>query len=264
MPDEALLPALLKHAPDGEIQEVRIGLHWTAVVARVDGATRCGLCSTLSTPHEHPESARVPNAGELENTSGKQLAAVAGNQDNPTLSSVGVAALNSLLPPPPKEYWIGGNAEDVLTERGRDKHVVIVGHFPFIPTLRENVGRLDVLELRPRDDDLPAQLASKVIPQAHVVAITSMAFANGTLEDLLQLCSPEAAVMLLGPSTPLSPLLSEYGIHLLSGSIVEAIDPVLKIISQGAHFRQVHRAGVRLITVAPSKSGWSTHLRKTS
>jgi uncharacterized protein (DUF4213/DUF364 family) len=252
-----LLPALLEGLPEGQIRDVRIGLHWTAVVTDVQGTLRCGLCSTLSTPHEHHASTRVPRAGELERLPARQLAGMAGNRDNPTLSSVGVAALNSLLPPPPEEIWIGGNAEEILTEHGRGKRVVIVGHFPFIPTLQEHVGHLDVLELRPREDDLPAQLAPEVIPQADVVAITSMAFANNTLNDLLPLCAPEATVMLLGPSTPLSPVFSEYGIHLLSGSIVEAIDPVLKMISQGAHFRQVHRAGVRLITVAPSASGWS-------
>ena len=257
-PGMELLPALLEDLPTGEIRDVRIGLHWTAVVTDVQGTLRCGLCSTLSAPHEHQESTRVPNAGELEGMPADQLAALAGDRDNPTLSSVGVAALNSLLPPPPETSWIGGNAEEILTQYGQGKRVAIVGHFPFIPSLRERVERLDVLELRPRDDDLPAQMAPEVIPQADVVAITSMAFANNTLDDLLQLCNPGVTVMLLGPSTPLSPVFSEFGIHLLSGSIVEAIDPVLKMISQGAHFRQVHRAGVRLITVAPSASGWST------
>jgi hypothetical protein len=113
------------------------------------------------------------------------------------------------------------------------------------------VGRLDVLELRPREGDHEADAAPELIPQADVVAITSMSLANHTFEELLALCAPEATVMLLGPSTPLSPMLFDHGIHLLSGSLVESIGPVLDTISQGAHFRQVHRAGVRLITMAP-------------
>ncbi len=55
--------------------------------------------------------------------------------------------------------------------------------------------------------------------------------------------------MLLGPSTPLSPLLFDYGIRLLSGALVEEIEPVLAAVSQGANFRQVHHAGVRLVTL---------------
>jgi hypothetical protein len=76
-----------------------------------------------------------------------------------------------------------------------------------------------------------------------------MTLANHTLEGLLRLCKPEALVMVLGPSTPLNPVLYDYGVDILSGSIVAEIEPVLKAVSQGANFRQVHRAGVRLVTV---------------
>jgi uncharacterized protein (DUF4213/DUF364 family) len=255
-PATRLLPTLLGHVPDGEIREVRIGLHWTAVVARVQGKVRCGLCSTLSAPHDHGMHPQVPNAGKLERMTSKQLAAFAVEEENPTLTSVGVATLNALLPAPPENLLVGGNAEQILATHGCGKRVVIVGNFPFIPRLRENVERLDVLELRPREDDLPAQSAPEVIPQAQIVAITSMSLANHTLADLLELCSPEATVLLLGPSTPLSPLLFDFGIDLLSGSLVEAIEPVLKSISQGANFRQVHQAGVRLITIAPAAAEW--------
>jgi uncharacterized protein (DUF4213/DUF364 family) len=53
--------------------------------------------------------------------------------------------------------------------------------------------------------------------------------------------------MLLGPSTPLSPLLFKHRIDVLSGAIVEAVDPVLRVVMQGGNFRQVHHAGVRLV-----------------
>ena len=56
-------------------------------------------------------------------------------------------------------------------------------------------------------------------------------------------------VLVLGPSTPLSPLLFEYGVHLLSGSVVEDIEAVLQAVSQGANFRQVHQYGVHLVTM---------------
>jgi hypothetical protein len=252
-PEQAsqITPKLIERIEEGEIREVRIGLHWTAVVAQVKGRFRCGLCSTLSGPHEHGPTTQVPKAGHLARMAGKQLAAYANPGNNPTLTSVGVAAINALLPPPPQELCFEVNAEEILASQGKGKRVVVVGHFPFIPRLREKVGQLDVLELRPREGDHEADAAPELIPQAEVVAITSMSLANHTLEDLLGLCAPEAIVMMLGPSTPLSPMLFDHGIHLLSGSVVEAIGPVLETISQGANFRQVHLAGVRLITMAP-------------
>jgi len=124
-----------------------------------------------------------------------------------------------------------------------------VGHFPFVPDLREQVGTLHVLELRPQEGDLHASEAPHILPQADVVAITSMAFVNGTIDGLLSLCSSDAYVIVLGPSTPLSPLLFEHGINMLCGSIVEIIDPVLDSIRSGNGFRQIKRHGVRLVTI---------------
>jgi uncharacterized protein (DUF4213/DUF364 family) len=77
-----------------------------------------------------------------------------------------------------------------------------------------------------------------------------MTLVNHSLEKLLNLCNPQATVLLLGPSTPLSPILFGHGINVLSGSVVTDIDPVLAAIKQGANFRQVHRAGVRLVTMS--------------
>jgi len=66
---------------------------------------------------------------------------------------------------------------------------------------------------------------------------------------LLSLCSPDAYVIMLGPSTPLSPLLFAHGIDMLCGSIVERIDPVLDGIISGNGFRQIKPLGVRLVTM---------------
>ena len=76
-----------------------------------------------------------------------------------------------------------------------------------------------------------------------------MTLLNRTFDGLMALCRPDALVLLLGPTTPLSPLLFDHGVHILSGSVVENIDAVLQSVGQGASFRQIHRAGVRLVTM---------------
>ncbi len=88
-----------------------------------------------------------------------------------------------------------------------------------------------------------------MLPRSQVVAITGMTLSNHTFESLLEMCSPHAQVVVLGPTTPLSPLLFEAGVHVISGSIVTEIDPVLQTVSQGGNFRQVHHAGVRLVNM---------------
>ncbi len=244
---------LLSNLLDGRKIKVLIGLHWTAVVAEVDGEQRCGLASTLSRPHHHHGKPDVPQAGQLEDLPGSALAMLA-KSERPILASVGMAAINALLPFHP-ENWIDLNAEQVLAKHGPGKKVALIGHFPFVNRLRRRVGELLVLEQQPLPGDLPAGSAAEILPQADVVAITGTTLINHTLDELLAFCSTRALVILLGPSTPLSPALFDHGIDILCGSVVTAIEPVLRVVGHGGTFRQLHRAGVR--TVAMTQPGYN-------
>jgi hypothetical protein len=97
----------------------------------------------------------------------------------------------------------------------------------------------------------PAESAAGVIPQADVVAITGTALINHTLDGLLALCRPDALVMVLGPSTPLSPVLFEHGATIISGARVVDEAAVMRTVAQGATFQQVE--GVRLLTLQQPK-----------
>jgi hypothetical protein len=81
------------------------------------------------------------------------------------------------------------------------------------------------------------------------VGITGTALINHTLEPLLELCRG-AFVTLIGPTTPLTPLLFNYGIDAISGSLVVDEASVLQHVSQGCTFQQLHKAGVKLLTMA--------------
>jgi uncharacterized protein (DUF4213/DUF364 family) len=225
-----------------------VGVFWTAVVVEVTGQLHCGLASTLRVEdHHHGGGAAVGDAGQLMQRGARELADLA-RSDSLTEASIGMAAINALLPTQ-EASWVDLNAADVIARRGEGKTVALLGHFPFIPRLRDRVGKLWVLELQPRADDLPADAAADVIPQADVLAITGTTLINGTFEEVMALRRPEALVLVLGPSTPLSPVLFEHGVHTISGAVVEDIDSALRAVSQGANFRQVHRQGVRLVTM---------------
>ena len=243
-----LIDDLLAVLPDGPVRDVRVGAFWTGVVVEVAAQTRCGLASTMRAEgHHYGGGPAVPQAGGLMERSARDLAELA-RSDSLMEASIGMAAINALLPNQ-KDQWVELNAEEVIAHHGAGKQVALVGHFPFIPRLRERVANLWVLELRPQGDDLPADAAEDVIPQADVLAVTGTTLINHTFEGLMALRRPEALVLVLGPSTPLSSVLFDHGVHLLSGSVVEDIESVLRAVSQGANFRQIHRQGVRLVTV---------------
>ena len=149
---------------------------------------------------------------------------------------------------PPQQPAVAALARTVAGEAPTpyDAALALVGHFPFIPRLREQVGQLWVIEQRPVEGDYPAEAAAELIPQADVVAVTSSALINHTMDGLLALCPSNALVMALGPSTPLSPVLFKHGINFLSGSRVVDEAAVLRTVGQGASFQQVQ--GVRLLT----------------
>jgi len=239
---------LLITLPDGDVLQVQIGLHWTAVVVELEGKRACGLSSTLSAVHDHHGEPDVPKAGHLEDLPVSELAAFVRSIKS-SMVSVGMATINALLPHQPKA-WVDQNAEELIARHGAGKRVALVGHFPFVSRLRTQVGELIVLENNPNAGDLPASAALDIIPSADVVAITGMTLLNHTFEDILSLCKSQAQVIVLGPSTPLSPILFDYGVKWLCGSVVTDIDPVIMAVGQGANFRQVHRAGVRLVCMS--------------
>jgi len=236
--------------PNGKVEKVCIGLHWTAVVANVNGKRTCGLASTLNGSHVHGE-VDIPDAGSLTAKSGLELAELIFSGKH-ILASIGNAAVNALNSQSP-EIGRRINAEEMIAQQGAGKSVALVGHFPFVPRLRSRVGELHVLELNPQPGDHPSEAADKIIPAAQVVAISGTTIPNHTLAEILNLANPNAYVLLLGPSTILSPVLFGHGVDLLCGSVVTDIDPVIKTILEGGNFRQVHRAGVSLVCVSKSE-----------
>jgi uncharacterized protein len=245
-----LIDDLLHLLLEGKIIDVRIGLHWTAVVVEIKGIRRCGLASTLVDTYAHTHDMLVPQAGRLEILPCRELADLI-KADGITQRSIGMAAINALLPQYP-ELWREQNAEEVILKKGMGKKVALVGSFPFIQRVKEQVGELWVLEQNPGAGEFPESEAPHILPAADVVAITGMTVVNHTLEGLLALCAPAAIVVVLGASTPLHPLLFQHGVSFISGSVVDDIDSVLRAISQGANGRQLRRAGLRHITMSQS------------
>ncbi|MDG2284973.1 MAG: DUF364 domain-containing protein, partial [Alphaproteobacteria bacterium] len=133
---------------------------------------------------------------------------------------------------------LGGNGLERVG--GADGRTVVVGRFP---KLDERLPGAVVLERNPGPDDLPADAAPDVIPGCTHLIITATTWVNASLAGLLRLVDG-AHVSLVGPGTPLSPLLLDQGIHRLSGFVVTDPPAMRRAISEGAgapRFRQLGR-----------------------
>jgi uncharacterized protein (DUF4213/DUF364 family) len=225
---------------DTSVKDIRQGIFHTGVLTRY-----CGLAATLPRDALKQEGPLVEEPGFLLNKTPRQLAQMV-YSESILEAAIGMATVNSLL-----EVDLHSctelNAAEVILQKGEGKKVAIVGHFPFLPRVREKAKALWVIEKNPREGDLNENEADRLIPQAEVVAITGTSLTNHTLEHLLELCHPKAYVLMLGDTVPLSPILFDYGVDALSGTRVMDSDLALRCVSQGANFRQIK--GTRRLTM---------------
>jgi uncharacterized protein (DUF4213/DUF364 family) len=245
---EALLGSLHTDAP---VLQVLVGAFWTAIVLGTD-PPRCGLASTLR-PARHQGDPPRPDVGQLADRTGRELAGLL-RSPNALEASIGMAAFNALLHVD-ERMCTEVNAREVILERGTGRRVAIVGHFPFVQQVRQAAAQCWVLELDPRPGDLAADRAAEVLPQADVVALTGTSLINHTFDHLIGLCRPAALVILLGGSAPLTPVLFDRGVDVISGTRVVDVPAALQAIGQGATFRQI--PGKRLLTMVQEKGAFS-------
>jgi len=223
---------------DFPVKSVHTCVFWTAVISK-----HCGLSSTFrgeGVPHDRG----VRDVGNLTKKKALDLAEYARSKSL-LEASIGMATINSLIDID-ESKCVEKNALEIILEKGGGKNVAIVGHFPWIPKLKEKVQNLWVIEQRLREGDLPAEKADRILPKCDLVGITGTSFINHTIEGLLSLCKG-AYVLLIGPTSPFSPILFEYGIDAICGSKVVDEDKLIQSISQGATFKEV--SGVRLLTL---------------
>ncbi len=237
---DELLTAALTGAPRDPAVRVAVGVYYTAVQSRGVGLAatevRAGCC----------EAAHHGWIGHLHERSAVEMLPLL-RSDDPLEAAIGLAALNSLIDVP-QAAATEDNAAGLLIERGRGRHVVTVGHFPFTAELRAAAGRLDVLELNPGPGDLPAKRAPEVLADADVVGLTGTTILNGTFDGLERLLPPKAYVVMVGPTTPLSSVLFDHHVDVLAGSVVTDADALFCSLVEGASRREL--AGWRRLTLA--------------
>lgn len=203
---------------DHEIRDIHVGYSWIGVLSK-----NCGVSKNFGSPHDY----KIKDLGRLKEKTTINLADYAKSW-NMIEAGLGVAAINSLIDVKGKK---GINLLDLLLEKGDGKKITMIGHFPRIEELREKADELWVIEKNPQEGDLPDTASEYLVPKADIVVITSSAIINKSIERLLELSN--GYTILLGPSTPMSPILFDYGVDLLAGIKVTDERLMMEKIAQG-------------------------------
>jgi hypothetical protein len=210
-----------------QVREVRVGISWTGVWGKY-----CGLSKTYGIPFVHGNYTR--DLGRLTDKSTTELAEYAKSW-NLVEASIGVAAINSRLHP---AKTIDANAQEMILAKAEGKRVSVSGAFPFTPQLNKIAKKVWTLELdasfiNPAAGIITETAAEYVIPESDMVIITGSTLINKSMERLLELArAAHAYTVVLGPSTPLSEVLFDYGASLVAGAEVVCPEPVLLKLSQ--------------------------------
>ena len=218
---------------DTMVNDVRLCLHWAVVSSK-----GCGLAHTFDTDTEE----RVKDAGNLTEKRAIDLCEYSKSW-NFQEASIGVAAINSLIKPRGKR----GDGFKILYELAKKKKVAFVGHFPKVTDIEEIADTVWIFEKSQKTGDLPDTAVEYLLPKADIVVITGSAVVNKSIQRLLELSSGFTIIM--GPTTPMSPVLFDYGADVLAGCKVKNSRRLIKKISEGASCMKEIKSEIEFITL---------------
>ena len=228
------------------VRGVWIGPYWTAV--QTEAGT--GLATTLldAGPTHGAHAQHLAAAGTLVDRAARELAAGI-RSDYPLERSLGLAALNAMLPIPEGRVT-ERNAADLAVERGTGQTIGVIGWFPFIPRLREIAARVEVFEKDAETGFVLTPDRAARLAQCDGLCITASALLNRSLAGLLRAARPDAWKILVGPTAPLCREMLDLGFAAVCGARVVDVSALVRVIQEGGCFQQIRKAGaVRLLTL---------------
>jgi hypothetical protein len=232
---ERLYRDLTLGVAEDEVHQIACGPRWIMV----EGSHGCGLAYLPRHPRELlPQLPRFAKLGL------RGLAELSRSWD-PLEMALGIAAINAHY----NSYDIAarpGNGTKLFREVGG--RVVVIGAFPGVDGILPNCS---VIEAEPRPGEFPIVAMDSLLPGCGGAVINSSALINRSLPRILRLAQGCRAA-LIGPATPMTPRLYDYGLEVLGGLVIDDPNGLGAAIRAGALPREFTRFG-RFVHLAADK-----------
>ena len=193
---------------------------------------------------------------------------ISGNMFNPFAGIIRLAAINALSVPffENGRYFLDQNNDLAdLPHLFAGRRICMVGAIiPLLKRLKElGAGEIKVID-RKKESKIEVELAcgdfisprqtADVLAQCDTAVFTGAAIANGTIEHLLKLVPPKAAVAVVGPTAGFIPEpLFRRNVAAVGTSMVTDIDSALDIIAEGGGAYRLFGSCVKKINLLNRK-----------
>lgn len=214
---ERLYDDLANGVAEVETRRIVCGPRWLMV----EGPHGAGLAYLPRHPRD-----LLPRLPDLSKLSLRALAKLSQSW-NPLEAALGVAALNAFYN---RADLDGASGNGVRGFRGAPGPVVVVGAFPGVDSILQNCA---IIETDPRPGEYPVAAMESLLPGCGGAIVNSSALINRGLTRILRLAR-HRPVALIGPSTPLTPRLHDYGLAVLGGFVARDIDGLANAVRAGA------------------------------
>lgn len=226
---QIIVDRALQTAPNATATDVRIGLGYAGVVVEDD---RLGLAAVPRNDME-PGCTVFSRAGTLAGEKAAVLLKFLAGGTTSMERTLGLATANAILHPDPPETE--EDSIDLMRLTAEDR-VAMVGFFgPLVKRIEATGAELFILELDPRRPGFKDERQrNEILESASVAIVTATSLLNGTIDGVLDRVCGARHVVLMGPSTPLDPLLfEETPVNHLAGSVGINNGKLLQVVSEG-------------------------------
>jgi uncharacterized protein len=230
------------------ITDVRIGALLSSVLLS-DGS--CGVSSTVIDIHAHCDrkSRDFGDFSPLKIKGQKVTSLFEADKKSNLINTLKIAALNAISSKliSASDYKIIENADPIdLIDLKSKKTIAIIGGFQtYIQKISETNNKLYVLELNEnalseeqKQFFIPAKEYANILPVSDIIIITGLTLVNNTIDGLLSSVSPNAQVIVTGPSSSIIPdVLFENRVDLIGATRITDSDLLFSIVGEaGAGF----------------------------
>jgi len=211
---------------EDEVRQIACGSRWIMV----EGSHGCGLAYLPRHPRD-----LLPSLPRLAKLSLRGLAELSQSW-NPLEMALGIAAINAHYNRYDLAACPGNGARMFREVAGR---VVVIGAFPGVDGILPNCS---VIEAEPRPGEFPTIAMDSLLPGCGAAVVNSSALINRSLPRILRLAQG-CRVALIGPATPLTSRLHDYGMEILGGLVIDDANGLAAAIRAGALPREFTRFG---------------------